>query len=284
MPKLRPFYEDVQAHYDLSDDFYRLFLDPSMTYSCAYFERDDMTLAEAQRAKVDLSLSKCNLRPGLRLLDVGCGWGATVRRAAEKYGVHAIGLTLSVNQHAHAKQLAADQPLAEYRLQGWEEFDEPVDRVVSIGAFEHFRVERYEEFFARCRRLLPADGCMMIHSIVHGTDETRLPDEPEWSAELIDYMRFIKYHIFPGGQVPAREAIINSARGQGFELTRLQSLQLHYARTLTCWAQNLAANESQAVALTSREVFDRYMRYLTQSAHYFRTGHIDVCQFSLQKR
>lgn len=282
MAKLRPFYEDVQAHYDLSDDFYALFLDPSMMYSCAYFERDDMTLAEAQQAKIDLSLGKCELKPGMTLLDVGCGWGGTAIRAAQKFGVRAIGLTLSKNQHARASERAAGVPGVEFRLQGWEEFNEPVDRIVSIGALEHFRLERYEAFFKRCREVLPADGRMMIHSIVHGTAETLQPGEEELTADLLDYMRFMKKHIFPGGQVPPREAIVNSARGQGFEVTRLHSLRPHYARTLACWAENLERRRADAVAMTSQEVYDRYMRYLTQSSAYFASGHIDVVQFSMR--
>ena len=122
----RPFYEDVQSHYDLSDDFFRLFLDSSRTYSCAYFREEGMSLAEAQLAKIDLSLDKCDLRPGQTLLDIGCGWGATARRAAERYGVRVIGLTLSRNQQQHAASLAAGRPELEFRLQGWEEFDQPV--------------------------------------------------------------------------------------------------------------------------------------------------------------
>src|SRR5947209_1811449 len=165
---LTPHFADVQAHYDLSDDFFRLFLDPTQTYSCAYFERDDMTLEEAQLAKIDLALRKLGLRPGMTLLDVGCGWGATMRRAIEKYDVHVIGLTLSKNQAAHVQKSldALAGPLSKrVLLAGWEEFDEPVDRIVSIGAFEHFGHERYDDFFAMAYRLLPADGVMLLHSI-----------------------------------------------------------------------------------------------------------------------
>ena len=139
--KLKPHFEDVQAHYDLSDDFFRLFLDPTQTYSCAYFERDDMTLEEAQIAKIDLSLGKLGLQPGMTLLDVGCGWGATLKRALERYDVNVIGLTLSKNQQAYVEQLFAESDSPRTKrvlLEGWEQFHEPVDRIVSIGAFEHF--------------------------------------------------------------------------------------------------------------------------------------------------
>ncbi len=282
MAKLRPYYEDVQAHYDLSNDFYTLFLDPSMTYSCAYFERDDMTLEEAQRAKIDLSLGKCELEPGQRLLDVGCGWGATVLRAAEHYKVSAVGLTLSKEQCELAKQRTASQASIEIRLQGWEEFNEPVDRVVSIGALEHFRIERYQDFFKRCREILPDDGKMLIHSIVHGTPETLKPGVPDLDQEFIDYMKFVSKQIFPGGQVPPREAIITAAEGQGFEVTRLHSLQPHYARTLDTWADNLAGNQQRAIELTNDEVYERYQRYLRQSAQNFHNGRIDVVQFSMR--
>src|SRR5438552_10373739 len=124
-------FKNVQAHYDLSDEFFALFLDPSMTYSCAYFEREEMTLEQAQLAKVDLSLGKCDLQPApapgnrMRLLDIGCGWGATARRAAEKFGARVIGLTLSRNQYEHNVRMAESLPQIEFRLQGWEEFDEP---------------------------------------------------------------------------------------------------------------------------------------------------------------
>src|SRR3984885_987109 len=137
--KLRPHFEDVQAHYDLSDEFFRLFLDPSQTYSCAYFERDDMTLEEAQQAKVDLALGKLALKPGMTLLDVGCGWGSTMRRAVEKYDVNVIGLTLSKKQ-AHYVQKTLDEMdsprTKEIRLAGWGGEDQPVDRLLGPGGLD----------------------------------------------------------------------------------------------------------------------------------------------------
>ena len=137
MPGLAPFYSDVQSHYDLSDEFFALFLDPTRTYSCAYFERPDMTLEQAQRAKIDLALGKCDIEPGMTLLDVGCGWGSVMLRAMDRYDANVIGLTLSKNQHEHVAELLAahrGHRDAEVLLQGWEDFDQPVDRIVTHQA------------------------------------------------------------------------------------------------------------------------------------------------------
>src|SRR5215475_4767120 len=166
---LRPRFEDVQAHYDLSDEFFELFLDPTRTYSCAYFERDDMTLQEAQIAKIDLALGKLGLRPGMMLLEVGCGWGSAMLRALEKYDVNVVGLTLSKNQAAFVSQQLATSPSPRSKrilLDGWEQFEEPVDRIVAIGPLEHFGFERYNAFFTRAYDLLPSDGTMLLHTIV----------------------------------------------------------------------------------------------------------------------
>jgi cyclopropane-fatty-acyl-phospholipid synthase len=285
MPTLRPFFEDVRAHYDLSDEFFFLFLDPSHTYSCAYFERDDMTLEEAQTAKFDLTLGKCDLRPGQRVLDVGCGWGAGVRRAAERFGVHAIGLTLSRNQFDFARRQLAERPVtaghAEFRLMGWEEFDEPVDRIFSIGAFEHFRRERYADFFARCRRLLPENSRMLLHTIL-GVDRRELKAKGiEIEHEHVLFNKFILEEIFPGGNLCPAADVIRHARAAGFAVQQFQSLQSHYAKTLDQWAAKLLAAREQAIAVTSLEAYEKTMRYLTGCAAYFRSGHIDVAQFTL---
>jgi cyclopropane-fatty-acyl-phospholipid synthase len=284
--KLKPHFEDVQAHYDLSDDFFRLFLDPSQTYSCAYFERDDMTLEEAQLAKVDLALGKLGLEPGMTLLDIGCGWGSTMLRAIEKYDVNVIGLTLSKNQHAHVQEAfdALDSPRSrQVLLKGWEEFDQPVDRIVSIGAFEHFGRDRFDHFFTMAYDALPDDGVMLLHTITALT----LPQMTERGMPLtFSVARFVKFiltEIFPGGYLPSIELVEEHSAKPGFKLTRTQSLQAHYARTLDTWAAALEANKDQAVAIQSEEVYDRYMHYLTTCAHGFRVGYIDVHQFTLAK-
>jgi cyclopropane-fatty-acyl-phospholipid synthase len=285
-PVLKPHFDDVQAHYDLSDDFFRLFLDPTQTYSCAYFERDDMTLEEAQLAKVDLALGKLGLQPGMTLLDIGCGWGSTMMRAIERYDVNVIGLTLSKNQHAYVERVfaASDSPRSkDVLLKGWEEFDQPVDRIVSIGAFEHFGKDRWDDFFTMAYRALPDDGVMLLHTITALT----LPQMTERGMPLtFSVARFVKFiltEIFPGGYLPTIELVGEHAGQAGFDLTRTQSLQKHYARTLDTWAGALQAHKDEAIAVQSEEVYERYMHYLTGCAEGFRVGYIDVNQFTLAK-
>jgi cyclopropane-fatty-acyl-phospholipid synthase len=282
MSELTPFYKNVQAHYDLSDDFFALFLDPSRTYSCAYFERDGMTLAEAQQAKIDLSLGKCELKPGMMLLDIGCGWGATAKRAAEHYGTRVIGLTLSKNQQAYAAEVTQGLPV-EIRLQGWEEFDEPVDRIVSIGAFEHFRQARYPAFFGKCHQLLPTAAPMLLHTIVFTENSVLEARGIPIEHEHVLFGKFIRKHIFPGGELVHPSTIVRHAEAAGFKVERQHHLGPHYARTLDHWAANLEAARDRAVAITSQETFDIYMQYLTGCAKHFRSGHIDIVQFSLRK-
>lgn len=284
---LTPHFEDVQAHYDLSDDFFRLFLDPTMTYSCAYFDRlQNITLEEAQLRKMDLSLGKLGLRPGMTLLDVGCGWGGTARRAIEKYDVNVVGLTLSQHQAAHVQRLFDAMDTTRSRrvlLQGWEQFDEPADRIVSIGAFEHFGYDRYDDFFGMAYRTLPDDGVMMLHTITMLTAPQILERGLPMTEEQTSFNDFIGREIFPGGQLPAIEMVEFHASKMGFNLARRQSLRLHYARTLDLWADALQARRDEAIRIQSEEVYERYMRYLTGCARAFRAGYIDVNQFTLRK-
>ena len=283
---LTPHFEDVQSHYDLSDDFYRLFLDPTQTYSCAYFERDDMTLEEAQLAKIDLSLGKLGLEPGMTLLDVGCGWGATIRRAVERYDVNVVGLTLSKNQQAHVQKVldGLNSPREKrVLLQGWEQFHEPVDRIVSIGAFEHFGRDRYDDFFTMAYNALPDDGVMMLHTIVKPDDDEFKERGLPVTMTKIRFFKFIMDEIFPGGDLPQPVKVKHHATKAGFEVKLVQPLRLHYARTLDTWAAALEANKDEAIRIQSEEVYERYMKYLTGCADLFRDGYTDVCQFTLTK-
>ena len=272
---LTPAFEDVQAHYDLSDDFFALFLDPSRTYSCAKFNTPQSTLQEAQEAKIDLSLDKCELRPGQTLLDIGCGWGATALRAREKRGVNVIGLTLSKNQHAYCQKLAGGRDGLEFRLEGWETFNQKVDRIVSIGAFEHFKREKYPAFFARCHEMLPENGMMLLHTITRG--------KPSKTMAFMRFAHFMTVKIFPGGDVPAPEAVVEAGRNGNFELVHAESLGPHYAKTLDCWAANLSANEKKAVEIAGEQIYRTYMKYLTSCANFFRSGEVNIYQFKLRK-
>lgn len=283
---LRPHFAEVQAHYDLSDEFFRLFLDTSLTYSCAYFERDDMTLDEAQIAKVDLALGKLTLRPGMTLLDIGCGWGATMRRAIERYDVNVVGLTLSANQAARVQELfdqVDTSHCTRVLLEGWERFDEAVDRIVSIGAFEHFGHQRYAPFFKMAYDALPSHGIMLLHTIIRPTFKDLRQRGLTLTQELVHFGKFILDEIFPGGWLPTAATVQEHATQAGFQVTQIQTLRPHYARTLDAWALALSAKKDQAIAIQSHEVYDRYMKYLTGCARLFRDGYIDVCQFTLEK-
>jgi len=283
---LTPYYDESQSIYDISNDFFALWLGPTMGYTCGYYERDDMNLEESQNAKFDLALGKLNLEPGMTLLDVGCGWGGALERAVQRYDVNVIGITLSKAQSEFARQrlskLDTDRTI-EVRLQGWEEFDEPVDRIVSIGAFEAFKAERYPLFFERAYEILPGDGRMLLHTILAHTQKFFRDNGIKLTISDLKFMRFIGLEIFPGGQLPAVEDIELLADQSGFTLERTHLLQQHYARTLDMWADNLAAARDQAIAITSEEVYDRYMKYLTGCADFFRRGITNVGQFTLVK-
>jgi cyclopropane-fatty-acyl-phospholipid synthase len=283
---LQPHFDDVQAHYDLSDKFFRLFLDPTQTYSCAFFAHEDMTLEEAQIAKIDLSLDKLGLQPGMTLLDVGCGWGATMMRAIERHDVNVIGLTLSRNQQAHVQKLfdESSSPRAKrVLLNGWEQFHEPVDRIVSIGAFEHFGANRYGDFFTFAHDRLPPDGVMLLHTILAVDAETARQRGLHITMTLLRFIKFILDEIFPGGQLPCTDIVTEHAARAGFSVDQVQSLQPHYARTLDLWAAALESQRDEALAIQSPQVYERYVRYLTGCADLFRDGYTDVCQFTLAK-
>jgi cyclopropane-fatty-acyl-phospholipid synthase len=207
-------------------------------------------------------------------------------RAIKRYDVDVIGLTLSRTQTDHVERVfaASDSPRSKrVLLQGWEQFDEPVDRIVSIGAFEHFGHDRYEAFFSMANDVLPSDGIMLLHSItgLH-PDEMRERGMP-LTFTFARFLKFMWTEIFPGGRLPTIPMVEERATAGGFRVTRVQSLQPHYARTLDFWAAALEANRDKAIEVQSQEVYDRYMRYLTGCADMFRVGYIDVNQFTLEK-
>ena len=292
--QLKPPVEAVQSHYDRSNEFFKLWLDPSMTYSCAYFEeRPGMTLEEAQYAKRKLALDKLNLEPGMTLLDIGCGWGSTMRHAVAEYDVNVIGLTLSENQLAHDKQKFAemDSPRRkEVRLQGWEQFDEPIDRIVSLGAFEHFAdgagdagFERYDTFFKKFYNLMPDDGRMLLHTIIIPTAEEGKELGLKANMSLLRFIKFILTEIFPGGRLPQIPLVDEYSSRAGFKVERYHRIGSNYVPTLNAWAAALEANKEKAIELQGQDTYDIYMHYLTGCSDLFRDHYTDVCQFTLVK-
>lgn len=278
---LTPDFEAVQAHYDLSNAFFATFLDPTRMYSCAFFMEGNETLQEAQLAKVDHTLGKLNLQPGQRLLDVGSGWGYTLRRAKEAYGVNGVGLTLSENQAAYSQQQAEGSDGVEYRMEGWETHTGDYDAIVSIGAFEHFGREKYPAFFEKAREFLPEGGRMLLHTI-------RFDQAPPANERLAfgRYARFIGKEIFPHGELPYPDHVPSLSHDAGFALLDKEDRGLDYATTLDMWAENLAANREAAIAAVEVEqsgngvaTYEKYMKYLTESAYWFREGVINVTQY-----
>jgi cyclopropane-fatty-acyl-phospholipid synthase len=278
--------DDVQAHYDLSNEFFALFQDPTRTYSCAYFPHEGMSLEEAQVAKLDLTLDKLGLEPGMTLLDVGCGWGSTMKHAMEKYDVNVVGLTLSKNQVEHCQQILdtvdTNRSYQVY-LRDWGEYSEPVDRIVTIEALEHFGFERYNDFFKFAYNILPAGGVMLLHSITGLTGGQIVERGMPVSFEMARFIKFIITEIFPGGRLPSIEKVDEHAVKAGFKVTRIQSLQEDFAKTLDFWSTALEARKDEAIEIQSEEVYERYMKYLIGCAKAFRVGYTDCNQFTLEK-
>jgi cyclopropane-fatty-acyl-phospholipid synthase len=271
--------EDIEAHYDLSDDFFGLFQDPTRMYSSAYFTRDDQSLEEAQIAKVDLNLDKLDLKPGMTLLDIGCGWGTTLRRAVEKYDVNVIGLTLSKNQYARTTQVLNDIDTNRTRqvlLRGWEDFSDPVDRIVSIEAFEHFGFANYDRFFKNAFSIMPEDGRMTVQSSVAYHPYDLNARGKKITFEMARFIKFILTDIFPGGRLPSTGMMVEHGEKAGFVVPEPLSLRESYIKTLTIWGDALEANRDKAIEIQSEEVYDRYMRYLRGCQKYFTDEVIDV--------
>ncbi|RQP22552.1 class I SAM-dependent methyltransferase [Piscinibacter terrae] len=267
--------EQIAFHYDVSDDFYALWLDPRRVYSCAYFADPAMTLAQAQEAKLDHVCRKLMLRPGERFLDIGAGWGALLLWAAEHYGVKAHGITLSKNQFNHVNRLIEERGLqgrVRMELRDYRELeeDEPYDKIASIGMFEHVGRAQLRPYFDKIWRLLRPGGLLMNHGITAGgTDNTQL------GAGMGD---FIERYIFPGGELLHVSHVLKVMSEAQLEPLDVENLRPHYARTLWAWSDSLEGQLDRAREITSDRVVRAYRLYLAGSAMSFERGWISLNQ------
>ena len=267
----------IQYHYDVSNDFYQLWLDESMVYSCAYFENGDEDLATAQRKKIDHILTKIRLQPGQRLLDIGCGWGALVLRAASRFGAQCVGVTLSRNQFELATErvrAAGLQDRVEIRLQDYRDVRGQFDRITSVGMFEHVGRKNLPLYFSRMHDLLAEDGMALNHGIT-STDAD--------SGEVSQGGDFIDRYVFPDGELPHISLALEAMQRGGLEVLDVESLRRHYARTLSIWTENFELHAAQIHALVDEEKFRIWRVYLAGCAYAFENDDVSIFQVLCRK-
>jgi len=265
--------EAIRYHYDVSNDFYRAWLDPDMVYSCAYFENGDEDLATAQRKKIDHILTKLRVRPGDRLLDIGCGWGALVLRAAEKFGARCVGITLSQNQYALAKERVQRAGLADridIRIEDYRDVSGKFDRITSVGMFEHVGLKNLTLYFRRISALLADDGVAMNHGIT-STDAGS-------GATAYGAGDFIDEYVFPHGELPHISLVLRTMQEGGLEAIDIESLRRHYAKTCGMWADNFELHSDRIRSLVDDKRFRIWRVYLAGSAYAFEQDWISLYQ------
>jgi cyclopropane-fatty-acyl-phospholipid synthase len=265
---------NVQRHYDLSGEMYKLFLDADMQYSCAYFERPDMTIEEAQLAKKRHIAAKLKMKPGETVLDIGCGWGGMALYLAKNFDADVLGVTLSTEQHAVATERARTEGLdrhVHFEIKDYRNLSERFDRIVSVGMFEHVGVNYYKAFFEKCATLLKPDGVMLLHTIGR-------------SGPPSATNAFIRKYIFPGGYIPAMSEVLPHIERAGLVVTDVEVLRLHYADTLKAWRERFMANRDRAKAIYDERFCRMWEFYLAGSEAAFRWQDMVNFQFQITRK
>jgi cyclopropane-fatty-acyl-phospholipid synthase len=271
--------EAIQFHYDVSNEFYKLWLDRAMVYSCGYFERSDDELDQAQQAKLEHICRKLLLRPGERFLDIGCGWGALVIHAARQYGVRAHGITLSSKQLELARARIAAAGLEErvtVELRDYRELDRETlyDKVASVGMFEHVGLANLSAYFDTVRRVLTPGGLFLNHGITH--------EHSGWNHNLST--EFINRYVFPDAQLDAISNIQRFMEDAGFEIADVEGLRPHYALTLRAWVKRLESRHTRALEYVSETTYRVWRLYMAASALEFESGNLGIYQILARKR
>ncbi|MFT8425418.1 MAG: cyclopropane-fatty-acyl-phospholipid synthase family protein [Liquorilactobacillus sp.] len=264
---------DVQSHYDLGNDFYRLWLDPTMTYSCAYFEHKDDNLEQAQMNKVRHIIKKLDPQQGKTLLDIGCGWGTLMLTAAKEFGLKVAGITLSEEQYKFVKQRIADEGLedkAEVYLEDYRELKhEPFDYITSVGMFEHVGEENLGTYFKTIAKYLSNDGVALIHGITRQQGGA--------------YNGWINQYIFPGGYIPGLNENLKHIIDAGMQVFDVETLRRHYQHTLEIWDENFKNHEDEISEKMDEKFTRMWDLYLQACAASFESGNIDCIQYLISK-
>ncbi len=266
--------KNIKSHYDIGNDFYKLWLDDTMSYSCAYFKTSSDTLYEAQINKIEHTLKKLDLKPNEKLLDIGCGWGWLSIIAAQKYGVKVVGITISEEQCKKAQERVKElkfEDRVEIRLQNYQdlEFEDYFDKVVSVGMFEHVGKENLGLYFMKAKQVLKPGGSMLLHSIL-------AMFEGKTNA-------WIDKYIFPGGYLPSLREVVSAMSEWDFHLLLAESLRIHYAKTLDMWSNNFNQVLPQVRKKYDEEFIRMWDLYLRSCASAFRVGSVDLFQFLITK-
>jgi cyclopropane-fatty-acyl-phospholipid synthase len=266
----------IQFHYDVGNEFYQLFLDPEMLYSCAYFTDWDNSLEQAQKDKLEMICRKLRLKPGERFLDVGCGWGALLCHAAQNFGVEAHGVTLSQAQHDLALEKAKALGIADkvtVELKNYEDLTGEFDKISSIGMYEHVGIANYPRYFGKLKSLLRDKGLLLNHGITRRAKRSKRA-----FRKIRPENRLIRKYIFPGSELDHIGHTLESMEALGFEIHDVEGWREHYAKTCRLWHQRLIAKEEEAVAQVGRERYRMWIAYLAGVSIGFQDGSLRIYQ------